>query len=138
MSPYSHFKELNLGGTFLELDKHGKPTEKRLRICVVTFLWQMACVDGPMNQEEFTEMILEIDRQFQLMDDESAELVQIVEFLERESNHLDEFVTKINFRFDDNQREHLYKLLIEIAEADGVLHKSEIDFAEKLRAKLNL
>ena len=47
-------------------------TDRRLRVCVVTLLWQMACVDGPMNQKEFAELIVELDREFQLMDDRGS------------------------------------------------------------------
>ena len=45
---------------------------------------------------------------------EAAELIQIVEFLESESNHLEEFITEVNDRFSTEQRSHLYQLLKDI------------------------
>ena len=138
MSPYKHYTELSAGNTFLEIDKNGKPSDRRLRICVVALLWQMACVDGPMNQQEFAEMVLELDREFRLLEGESTELIEIVEFLEKEHNHLRDFISEVNSGFNDAQREHLYTLLVEVAQADGMPSQSEIDFAVELRAQLNL
>ncbi len=138
MSPFSHYGNLSAGKSFLEIDKNGKPADRRLRICVVALLWQMACVDGPMNQKEFAELVIEVDREFGLLEGESTELIEIVEFLEKETSHLGEFIAEVNSSFNEAQREHLYSLLVEVAEVDGMPQQSEVDFAVALRERLNL
>ena len=120
MTPFRHYKKLTSAKAFLDLDQDGRPTSQRLNVCVVALLWEMACVDGPLNQQEFVEIIKEMDRDFHLMHYESAELIEIVELLAREGCQLNDFIRDVNENFDLEQREHLYDLIMAVAEVDGI------------------
>ena len=135
---YKKYRDLNAARTFLETDAHGQPSTQRLKICVVTLLWEMAKADHKILKPEFARMISLIDNEFHVMDQQSADMIQVAEYLDREKGKLDEFIGEINQSFDPDQRQHLFDMIIEVARADGSFSIEEKDLAAKLREKLNL
>ena len=135
---YKKYRDLNSARTFLEIDAQGQPSSQRLKICVVTLLWEMANADHKISKLEFAKMISLIDSEFHILDGQAADMIQVANYLERERNKLDEFIGEINQAFDPEQRQHLFDMIIEVAKADGIFSIEEKDLAAKLREKLNL
>ena len=135
---YKKYKDLPTATTFLEVDIHGVPSDKRLKTCVVVLLYQMAEADGVVSHKEFEAIIREVDVEFHAMDEEAAELVEVGAFLAHEGKHLDRFIGEVNRHFDAEQKEHLYDMLIKVARADGFITAKEAALAVFLREKLLL
>jgi uncharacterized tellurite resistance protein B-like protein len=135
---YKKYRDLDAAKTFLETDAHGRPSTQRLKICVVTLLWEMAKVDHAISKIEFARMISLIDSEFHVLDRQASELLRAAEYLERERSKLDEFIGEINRAFDPEQRQHLVDMLVEVAKADGMFNVEEKTFATILKEKLNL
>lgn len=135
---YTKYRDLPAAKTFLEVDNLGVPSDKRLKICVVVLLYQMAEADGTVNHNEWTEIIREVGVEFHTMDEETAELVEVGAFLAHEGKHLDRFIGEVNRHFDAVQREHLYDMIVKVAKSDGYYNEKERELAEFLRDKLLL
>jgi uncharacterized tellurite resistance protein B-like protein len=135
---YSRYRDLAAAKTFLEVDSQGIPCNKRLKTCVAVLLYQMAEADGNINHFEFEEIIRELGVEFKAIDEEAAELSEVGAFLAHEGKHLDRFIGEVNRHFDAPQREHLYDMILKVAQADGYLNPREQELAEFLREKLLL
>ncbi len=135
---YKSFKDYISGKTFLELDKDGKPTNVKLRVAVVALLWEMAHVDGHRDPKEYEQIVTAIDREFHLMDEQTGHLIMTADFLRRESDQVNRYITEINQSYDREQRLHLYDLIIQVAHADRRITKEEESFAEFLKLKFEL
>ena len=135
---YKKYRDLSAARTFLETDINGQPSTQRLKICVVTLLWEMAKADNKFLKIEFAKMVGLINSEFHVMDGQAAEMIQVADYLDREKSKLDEFIGEINRSFDQDQRQHLFDMLIEVAKSDGNFSSEEKDLAVKLRQKLNL
>ena len=135
---YSRYRDLATAKTFLEVDSHGVPSDKRLKTCVAVLLYQMAEADGAINHFEFEEIIRELDVEFHAVDEETAELSEVGAFLAHEGKHLDRFIGEVNRHFDAAQKEHLFDMILKVAQADGYLNPKEKELAEFLREKLLL
>ncbi|HQH26113.1 MAG TPA: TerB family tellurite resistance protein [Oligoflexia bacterium] len=123
---------------FLGVDAEGVPAEKRLRICVAALLWEMATVDGVLEQVEVERIFEMMGKEFSLSETEAATTIETVEYLKRQRCHLYQFLDEVNERFTAKQRERLYEMIWSVALADGFVHHYEKDFAVYLRIKLNL
>ncbi len=132
------YRDIASAQTFLELDVHGNPADRRLRVCVLLLLWEVARADGEVSKEEFQEIIRQACHEFHLMDQEAGELVEVAACLDSEQPRFDEFIGEVNRRFDREQREHLFSLLVGVAKADRHYSMDEQSFLAVVRDKLNL
>lgn len=132
------YKNAAFGITFLEKDAEGKNADKRLCLSAAAILWEMANSDGHLHHEELMEMIRALNHEFHLMDQESGDLLEITRILRAQRGDIEAFIQELNNRLDPKQRQHLFDLVEQIAEADGVRHNNEVEFATALRSKLRL
>jgi uncharacterized tellurite resistance protein B-like protein len=135
---YHRYRDLPSAKSYLEVDANGVPASKRLKTCVAILLYQMAEADGTVSHKEFEEIIRRITLEFHSTDEEAAEVLEVGGFLAREGKHLDRFLGEVNAHFDVEQREHLFDLLLQVANSDGHFSTRERELALFLREKLNL
>ena len=131
-------RDLIINKAFLEFDAHKQPVTKEAKLAVAAILWEMAFVDGRKSDTEFTEVIRLLDHEFHLMDEESGELVQVVDFLRRQSQQFPRFINDINENYDDQQKAKLIEMLWRVAEADGRLDEYEKEYIDFMRIQLGL
>ncbi len=124
--------------TYLGSDRHGVPADTQLQVAIAAFLWEMANVDGELNREELSEMISAIEHEFQIMGDEASQILSVAEFLMKERKRTDEFLQQLNDRLDSDQRNHLFQILMRVANADGFIDQREEHFANEMKERLNL
>ncbi len=135
---YKKYREITLAQTFLELDRNGVPAPRRLKVCVALLLFQMARADGAMSRAEFQEIIRGLNSEFHEVGQASVKYLDAAALLATEEAHFDQFIGDLNRAFDSEQREHLFDMLIKVAQADGTIRESEKFLALRLREKLNL
>lgn len=119
-------------------DKDGKETGRDVHVAVVALLSLMAHMDGIFMKEEFKEVIRSTVSEFNLMDDQAAELREIAEFLLRDQSQVDKFIDTINVNFDVSQKEKVLEMMWRVALADGHIDKDEKALYEVLRKRLSL
>lgn len=138
METFKRFKDYINGKTFLEIDKDGRPTDLKLRVAVVALLWEMAHVDGHRDPKEYEQIVASIDREFHLMDEQTGDLIMTADFLRKQSDQTNRFVEELSKNFSLEQRQHLYDLIWQVAQADLRITKEEEAFAAFLKTKLRL
>lgn len=132
------FKDIFSAKTFLENDCAGNRASPQLKCAVVLLLWEMACCDGAVTREEFSDIVAQIDHEFHFMDEESKEILDVAAVLDCPGTHFDKYLGEINRYYSPQQREHLMDVVMAIAKADGKVSEREKELHEVLRAKLNL
>ncbi len=133
---FHHPKRYFIDNRPLHVDATGKATDKELRVATTLLLWEMAIADKRIVKAEYTEIVKLLDRAFQLMDDESAELIEIAKVLSQTPEKVEYFVKAISQRFTSEQRNIICEMVERVAMADGYLHETELDFEEYLVTKL--
>ena len=132
------YKDLPSAKTFLEFDRHGNPSDRRLKVCVLLLLWEVASADGNVSKEEFHKIIRTACYEFHIMDDEAGEILDIVAFLDNERIHFDKFIGEVNRMLNREQREYLFLLMLDVAKVDNYFSAHEGELLSTLRDKLNL
>lgn len=138
MTNHNVLRSLDSAVAILGLDSNGNPAQKKLKISVAALLWEMANRDGLLSPEEVHEVVRSLNREFQIMDDEAAELIEVGEVLRNQASSLNLFFQEVSEKFSDQQKEYLFELLWGVAEADKLLHAEEKTFAQYVRSRLGL
>lgn len=135
---YNPLRDKITSKTPLEVDAAGRPIDQKLRLAVVALLWEMAHIDGRQSSAEFIEVVRSIDHEFHLLDEQSGELIQLVDFLHRQSPQFDRFIAEINQLYSQDQKQYLLDLIWKVAKADGLIEANEREFIKLLSAQLML
>ncbi len=132
------FTELPGQARVLELDSRGRPTNKFVRLAVITLLWQMANCDGEMSQNEFIELVRSAGHEFHSMDEDVGLLIEESSFFEAKSAEFEGLFREINLAYSAAQRLRLFEMIWNVAKADGKIVLYERAFGQFVRSKLNL
>ena len=125
-------------GAGLAIDASGKPTERDLQIAVIGMLMRVAYSDSELESQELNAIRAAMLHEFGLSSYESGELIEISEFLIKDRNKLEQFISAINDNFNDQQKQFLIAMVWKVLLADGKAEKLETKLASELRVKLGL
>ena len=120
------------------LDDNGNISKKKLAVCVATLLLEMAYVDDEFHKKEYEEVIKQLSKAYDFLDEESAETVDIVRYLRSEEPEVEGFINLVKNTYSEPQKEDIYNLILEVAIADGKVVPEEIQFSRVVREKLGL
>lgn len=135
------FGNLDVLGTdqaALSVDKNGKVTGRDLQLAVAVLLVAMAYEDRHFAPEELDEIAGSLSEEFELNETQCSKLLKTAQALLRNKSRLNFFLETLNFHFTAAQKQQVMRMLWQVAEADGVLHKVEARLAANFRLRLNL
>ncbi|MCO6430745.1 MAG: TerB family tellurite resistance protein [Deltaproteobacteria bacterium] len=134
---FENLKDL-LSHSTLTVDASGQPTSRDLRISVVVLLLSLANADGNLSSPEVGALCTSTFRKMGLEEHETGELMEVADFLVRDSAKLDSFLAALRDGFNSNQKQLLLALLWRIIMADQKVEKLEGIMAAEIRTKLGL
>ncbi len=135
------FQNLDLflrGASTLEVDISGQLSERELQICAAALLLQMAHVDENLTNGEIDVMVQTMDKQFVLQGNVAGDLLEVADFLRKDSNKLNELLRMVNDRFGASQKETIVAMLWKLMNADGSINYFEAHLAAEISSKLGL
>ena len=122
----------------LEFDKDGSPSTQDVRVAVVVLMISLARQDGDFSSSEGKGVARAMSRHFSLTEEEAVNLIEIVSPLSKNFDNIEQFVSVINEKFNDEQKQLVLAMIWSLALADGVADRLETNFATVLRNRLNL
>ncbi|MCB0359024.1 MAG: TerB family tellurite resistance protein [Bdellovibrionales bacterium] len=135
---FESFKDFFEGSAPLRLDKAGKPAARDVVIATVIVLLELAHQDKEFSEEEFTQIIRGLNREFGLSDAEAGMVMEIADYARKNPERGSEATRVINEHFSDEQKEHILSMLWRVVLADGLVDAFETRYAVLLRTRLNL
>ncbi len=126
------------GKSRLEFDKDGEPSSQDVRIAVVVLMISLARQDGDFCPSEGKGVARALSRHFGLNETEAIELTELVSPLSKNFDNIEEFVSIVNEKFNEEQKQLVLAMIWSLALADGVADRLETNFATVLRNRLNL
>lgn len=124
--------------TSLQFDKDGQPTPQELKVATIVLMVEMAGSDKNIAAEEAETVCRSIGREFSISEEEIPELVKIAIEARRVEGKIDQFVSCINEKFDDQQKILVLAMIWRVVQADGKIDAFESKFAAQLQNRLQL
>ena len=131
-------KEFFMGDTSIAIDKNLKPTDGDLQVATCILLLRMAAADEEIAQEELSTIVADLERQFDLPQDQIDQILEVSESLNWQSERVDEFIQLINSKFEEEQRRLVLAMVWKVVIADGKVDAFEKKFASELAVQLQL
>jgi uncharacterized tellurite resistance protein B-like protein len=122
----------------LEVDANGDPSEKGLQVATIALLLEMAKVNNQIEKTEIDSLVRSVSFAFDILDEQTGELLEIATFMLKTPGNLDKFVELIATRFNLDQKQRVMGMVWKVISADGVADKYETSFAAHLRTRLGL
>lgn len=135
---FEKIKDFFMGDASIAIDKSGTPTEGDIQISTCILLLRMAAADNEVAQEELATIVDDLQRQFDLPQDQVDQLMEMSSALNWQSEKVDEFIQVLNSKFDESQRRLILALVWKVVIADGKVDAFERKFASELAAQLLL
>ena len=98
----------------------------------------MAGSDGDYAPEELQTIFAIMKREFDLTEDEVADLLEIADLSREEKGKIDEFIQLINQSFSEAQRGKILEMVWRVIFADQQVEKFERRFAAQVKSRLQL
>ena len=132
-------KDFFAGQESLRIDQEGQASETDLQISVIALLIAISKADEHFDVTEVEEIVTLVTKQFHLVGQASAELLETARFMmDEDSGRLYEFIAVVRENFDLNQRMRIMGLIWKVILADGKLDPQETSFAVAIRKDLDL
>ena len=126
------------GQASIEVDKNGVPLSSNLQTIAALVLLYAAKADNNFNPQEFDILMRSLAKSFSLPDEESAHILEVANFLKKESGKLEKFTEILNQNLELSQRRTLLKLMWDTVSADGVVNTLETEAAKTITKLLGL
>ncbi|MCB0337339.1 MAG: TerB family tellurite resistance protein, partial [Bdellovibrionales bacterium] len=78
-----------------------------------------------------------LSKAFKLKEDDAIQLVDVAQKVSA-CDQVDELVHSINEHFSEKQKQQVLDLAIEVAQVDGALKSTEVEFVDRLKELLGL
>lgn len=135
---FKNIKDYFQNNASLEIDAHEKANQRDLLVACMALLVSMAHADSDFETSELNSIATEMFAEFGVSEHESAELLEIAEFLIKDGSQIDSFLKIVNEKLDTQQKELLLSMLWRVIIADGQAEKLEADGAAAIRVKLGM
>ena len=122
----------------LEIDSSGEETSRELHVATGILLLEMAGSDGDYAPEEVQTIFTIMKREFDLTEDEVADLLEIADLSREKKGKIDEFIQLINQNFSEAQRGKILEMVWRVILADQQIEKFERRFAAQIKSRLQL
>jgi len=122
----------------LEVQRSGLPTGQELQVAVVALLIEMAGSDQEFAPQELDRIVRLMLDEFGLKPDQTAQMVEMVQFMRRDGTKIERFIAAVNEHFSVQQRQVVLAMIWKLVEADGKIEDFEVRLAAGLRQRLNL
>ena len=135
---FNRIKDFFAGDESLKVDTGGKPTDRDLQIATAVLLLEMAGRDQDFAPEEINVAFASMSRQFQLSDDETADILEAASTIQEQPEKIDELIKVLNERFSDKQRQKILAMIWNVVIADGRIDKFEERYAVQMKTRFKL
>ena len=135
---FKNLSEFFAGEVSLKIDANGEPTRRDLIVSAVVVLNGLAHADNDFETEELNSIMNQMFAEFELSQNEGAEILAIAQFLQRDQSKIDQFIDTLNANFTIEQKQLILAMAWKLIIADGVVEKFESELAVELRGKLGL
>lgn len=106
--------------------------DEALRLATAVLMVEVARADHVFEETEFDHLLKLIERHFDLLPDEAAELVNLAGETAEEAVSLHDFTHHLHQSLDEREKARIVALLWQIAYADGHLDKYEDSLVLKI------
>ncbi|MBX7136382.1 MAG: TerB family tellurite resistance protein [Oligoflexia bacterium] len=133
---FENYREFFNGLAPLKIDESASERDIQVSICVL--LAGLAHTDKNFAANELNSMIVQLFSEFGLSETDSAELVELSQFLLKDGSRINQYVEKLRAGLNEDQRQIIMAMVWRLAIADGKIDQVESAYAAKLRADLGL
>ncbi|MDC0358430.1 TerB family tellurite resistance protein [Oligoflexia bacterium] len=116
----------------------GRPTDRELQVATLCLLLEMAGIDGDYSNEEVTQIVSIIQKEFGIEDSKAIAL--LVEGYQKQEakTQIVRFLREINETFGFDQRVQILALLVKVMKSDEVVETAEDALLLRFVSDLNL
>ncbi len=109
-----------------------------IQLATCAILLEMAHIDGEFDEKEAHAITQILTREFQLSENEVAQLIKQAEAQRKNSIDLWQFTHQINEEYNREEKVHIMEMIWKVVYTDGILDKHEDYLVHKLSNLLNL
>mgnify|MGYP003593050510 CR=1 FL=1 len=135
---FTNLSQFLSGSARLAINQHEEPQSRELQVAVAALLLEMANSDADFSAEELNRVVSIMFIEMETPEHETAEIVEMVEFMKRDGSTLERFIKAINEVFSVEQRQMVLALIWRMVKADGKIQSFETTLATDLRKRLGL
>lgn len=99
----------------------------KLQVAAAALLVYAAKADGSFSEDELDRVMRSLAREFKKPDHDSAEMIEVAEYLHCEKKRIGDFIQMLNASLADDQKQHLVQLVTRVIKSDG-----RVSVAEKI------
>lgn len=131
-------KDFFMTNADLTVDSDGQPTDRDLVVSTLVLLSSIAHADSEFEEQELAAIVTSLFSEFEIAQDEAADLLEIADFLRKDGSKIDQFIATINSKFDADQKLMILAMIWRIIISDGQAERFETSLATQIRQKLGL
>ena len=106
---------MKLAYGILGTDKAGHPNDRRLHVCLLGVLWELAHEDGILRISEWYNVDKFAKQALDLCAEETDHIIEMLNILRSGKTQFYDFIDTINEQFSLSQREYLFSSLKQLA-----------------------
>ena len=118
-----NLKDFIKGDTSLRVNKGGEPSSKDLQVATGVLLLEMAGADQDYAPEEVRTIFSTMEKQFNISDSETLDILESADQMRQQEGKFDEFVNVINENFSDKQKMLLLAMIWKVILADELVER---------------
>ena len=135
---FANLHQFLSGKANLAVDGGQQPCSRELQVAVAALLLEMAKSDADFSAEELNRIVTIMFTEMETAEQETAQIIEMLEFMKRDGGRLERFIQAINDNFSSEQRQMVLALIWRMVNADGRIQSFETTLAVDLRKRLGL
>lgn len=128
-----HFSEYAL-----LVNQDDTPIERDLLIAVSVVLFEIVGVDATVDEIESRILCQELVLNFGVSESELPTLIQDAILARKDAGKMDSFVAMINQKYNTQQRQRLFAIVLKLMHADGRIDKQESRMTKQIESRFQL